>query len=508
MRLKTLKRKLTKPKFHFCVTLQQRKFTQNVGIIKANQIMNQISIILLLFLTFNSYGQKSEILAEPKVDERVELLSIIFRLADSREYSSNRFPKYVENIEKHFKPYKNHELIKYVKKKLRKKGIGYDAVMHMAISLTDKYPFQAIVPFTKEIPEERWGKKKANKFLHLLNKFYLDANCEKFFEDNQPLYKTASGNFKKVYDELDVNWYQEFYGQKPKGEFRIVNGLGNGGGNYGPSISINGKEFIYAIMGTWSVDSLSIPQYKVDDYFPTLLHEFNHSFVNHVVEKYHTELSKSGQLIFGVLKDKMESQAYGSWQTMYAEAVVRAGVIKYLKDHNYPNEFIETELNDEINRGFLWTDKLVQELERYGQNREVFPTLESFMPELVKFFDKIADNMTEIEKEIDNRRPKVVEIKPFGNGNQIVNHNIKKMEIIFDRPLRGKGYSISEGEKGDKAFPKMGEITYSEDNKSVFIELELKPDKEYQFVLTGWSFKSQNGYGINNYEINFKTKKE
>jgi len=470
--------------------------------------MKRFTIIILLLLTFNTYGQKSEILAEPNVDERVELLSIVFRLADSREYSSKKFPKYVDNIEGHFKPYKNHELIRYIKNKLRKKGIGYDAVMYMAISISDKYPFQPIVPFTSEIPEERWGKKRASKFLYLLNKFYEDTDCEKFFKSNQALYQTASANFKKVYDELDINWYQEFYGQKPKGEFRIVNGLGNGGGNYGPSITLNGKEFIYAIMGTWSVDSLGVPQYEVDDYFPTLLHEFNHSFVNHVVEKYHTELSKSGKTIFGVLKGKMESQAYGTWQTMFAEAVVRASVIKYLKDHNYPNEFIETELNEEINRGFLWTDKLVQELERYDKNRDVFPTLESYMPELVIFFDKIADNITEIEREIDNRRPKVVELKPFENGSQIVNNNIEKLEIIFDRPLIGKGYSINKGNKGEKAFPEMGEITYSKDNKSVFIELKLKPDKEYQFVLTGRSFKSKDGYGINNYEINFKTKKE
>ncbi|MCJ8292705.1 MAG: DUF4932 domain-containing protein [Flavobacteriales bacterium] len=470
--------------------------------------MKQITIIILLFLTFNTYGQKPEILAEPKVDERVELLSIVFRLADSREYSSKMFPKYVENIEEHFKLYKNHELINYIKKNLRKKGIGYDAVMFMAISISDKYPFQPIVPFSNENPEKRWGKKKASKFLQLLNSFYTDTDCQKFFESNQTLYKTASTNFKKVYDELDIKWYQEFYGQKPKGEFRIVNGLGNGGGNYGPSISINGKEFIYAIMGTWSVDSLGVPLYEVDDYFPTLLHEFNHSFVNHIVEKYHTELSKSGKTIYDVLKDEMESQAYGTWQTMYAEAVVRASVIKYLKEHNYPNEFIQTELNDEINRGFLWTDELVQELERYDHNRDKFPTLESFMPEIVKFFDKVANNIIEIEKEIDKRRPVVVEMKPFENGSQTVNHNIKKMEILFDRPLKGKGYSINEVKKGDKAFPEMGEITYSEDNKSVFIEIDLKPDKEYQFVLTGWSFKSEDGYGMNNYEINFKTKKE
>ncbi|MCB0705188.1 MAG: DUF4932 domain-containing protein [Saprospiraceae bacterium] len=464
--------------------------------------------VFLILLSYNIFGQASEILPEPSVDERVELLSIVFRLADCQEYSSRRFPKYVENIEEHFIPYKDHELIKYITKKLRKRGIGYDAVMKMAISITETYPFEPIVPFSNEIPEQRWGEKQATKFLKLLNRFYIDADCRNFFDANKPLYKTASQNFNKVFEELDVSWYQRFYGENPKGAFKIVIGLGNGGGNYGPKISIDGTEVVYAIMGTWSVDSLGMPVYEIDDYFSTLLHEFNHSFVNHVVEKYHSGLAASGKEIYRVLQTRMEAQAYGIWQTMYAEAVVRAAVIKYLKDHNYPEEFVKAELDDQINRGFLWTDKLVVELERYDQNRDKYPSLESFMPEIVTFFDGISGKIYEIQKEVESRRPKVIGVLPFENGSAFVDPNTNQIEINFDRPLEGNGYSINEGHKGAVAFPEIGAIYYSEDRTSVFIELKLEPNREYQFVLTGWRFKSEDGYGINNYEINFSTKKE
>ncbi len=427
--------------------------------------MRFYAIVCFFIISFSTFGQKAAILDKPKVDERVELLSIVFRLAGNREYNSKIFSKYVDGIENHFGKHENHKLIKYIKKKLRKRGIGFDAVMCMAISISEDYPFEPLVPFSTEIPEERWGKKRGTKFLSLLNEFYKDTDCTSFFKKNKELYAESSKRFKSVFDELDINWYQDFYGQEPKGEFKIVNGLGNGGGNYGPKISINGKEIIYAIMGTWSVDSLGMPHYKLNSYFPTLLHEFNHSFVNHVVEKHHEELRNSGKTIFKPLEKKMASQAYMTWETMYAEAVVRAAVIKYLKDHDYDDGFVQMETIGEIDRGFLWTPELVSLLEEYDGNRKEYPSLEDFMPRIVLFFNQVASDFAGIQKRIESKRPSVVKLIPFENGSEGVDAAIEKITIVFDRPLKGKGYSINYGEKGKSAFPGITEINYSEDKR-------------------------------------------
>ncbi|MFC3354953.1 DUF4932 domain-containing protein [Sphingobacterium zeae] len=59
------------------------------------------------------------------------------------------------------------------------------------------------------------------------------------------------------------------------------------------------------------------------------------------------------------MKEKMNRQAYGSWQTMLNEALVRAAVIKYQKDHNFSAEEISKETNGQLDRGFLWIEKLV-----------------------------------------------------------------------------------------------------------------------------------------------------
>jgi len=350
-------------------------------------------LVCIIGLTTSLSGQAPSGIHEPKVDERVELMSIVFRLAECQEYMSTRYSDYTTAIETHFAPYRNHEVIRYVKKVLRPRGIGYDAVMFMAISITPPPNMRPIQPFSSDFPESRWGKRKATRFLSLLNDFYAEARCEEFFTANKERYKHASLRFDSVYNALDVSWYTSFYNEKPTSEFKIINALGNGGGNYGPSLVLDSSEVLYAIMGTWSVDEEGQPMYATNEYLPTLIHEFNHSFINHLVEQYEKDLSKSGEIIFSHVEEKMRKQAYGTWQVMMAEALVRASVIKYLIDHSYASDFIDSEMADEVEKGFVWTPDLVNLLMQYDANRSTYPTFEPFMPEVVAFFEVVKDSI-------------------------------------------------------------------------------------------------------------------
>jgi hypothetical protein len=47
-------------------------------------------------------------LAKPVVDQRVELLSLVFRLAGNPEYNMEMFSLYVERIKKQFEAHKVH----------------------------------------------------------------------------------------------------------------------------------------------------------------------------------------------------------------------------------------------------------------------------------------------------------------------------------------------------------------------------------------------------------------
>lgn len=468
--------------------------------------MNRILFTLFLFICANSFSQQSNILDKPKVDERVELLSIVFRLADAKEYNSKRFKLYSDKIEKHFDKYKNHDLITFVKQIREENGIGYDAVMKMAIHLGTAPKFKPLVDITDSIPDIRWGKNNSEKFIKLLTAFYKEAHCKEFFKNNSQLYASVSNKFLPVFENIDLNWYKSFYGKEPKEKFIIVNGLGNGGGNYGPDIVFkNGTREVYAIMGTWSVDSLGMAKFGLNDYFPILLHEFNHSFVNDLIEKNIKKFEFNGEKIYAVVGKQMQNQAYGDYKSMLSEALVRAAVIKYMKDHNFKKEEIEDEIQDNLNNGFLWIKELENELENYSKQRDQYPTLESYIPNIVVAYNDYAKNILEYKNILDKERPNVISINEFNNFDQNVSSKINIITINFDKPLKGKGYSFNYGEKGKTFFPEFGKIKFSDDRKSVIMEVKLIENKEYQFIVSGMSFVSEKGIPINDYLIEFKT---
>lgn len=90
------------------------------------------SIFLLLFFGYSFASIK------PKVDERVELMSIVFRLAGNPEYNDENNKRYADDIESYFSAYKNSDLILYAKSLRENRGISYDAVMSMAVRLEKK----------------------------------------------------------------------------------------------------------------------------------------------------------------------------------------------------------------------------------------------------------------------------------------------------------------------------------------------------------------------------------
>ena len=356
--------------------------------------MNRILIIILVTLTFQTCSvQEKVVLEKPTIDKRVELLSIVFRLAEKPEYSSKEFTLYTDRIEHHFGKYKNHELIQFTKSIMYENWIGYAQVMSMAIHLDNHLN---LLPDVKDIWQHTgWKKEDAEKFVVLLQQFEKDTEFEKFFSENTDLYSEAVKRFTPIYEKMDLNWYHAFYGKELAETFLIIIGLGNWDCNYAVSLDYtNGHRNVYAFMGIWRIDSMGMPEFRVNEYFPIILHEFNHSFAPQLPEnsKDHP-LRESGEKIFSVVQGIMTEQVYPLWESMWNEAIVRAAVIKYMKDHNFEQPEIENEIKTQQSKGFFWIEELVAELENYDKQREKYPTLESYMPKLVEAYSVWAENI-------------------------------------------------------------------------------------------------------------------
>jgi len=472
-----------------------------------------ILFLFAVFLTIDGYGQVSgknderndQVLAEPTIDKRVELLSIVFRLAGVPEYNQDNFKIYTDAIHAHFDKYIDHPCVSLAKKLAESNGIGYNAPMDLAIHVSQAPEFKPIVEFNDKVPEYRWGKKDADEFIRLLKNFYTDAHCEEFFAQNTSLYSTVLERFKVVYNSVDTHWYKDFYGTPPAGKLVIIVGIGNGGCNYGSKIVYpGGREDAYAVMGTWTVDEEGIPFYTHSYYLSTLIHEFNHSFINHLNEKCYGILEAQGKKIFPSVDSLMSNQAYPSPLLMMNEALVRAAVVRYIAKHNTDKGKAEREIRAQLSNGFIWIDELAAKLEYYENNRDKFPTLESYMPVIADFYSYTAKNL-------DKLLSKCAHVKStVGIDNNATNISPKttEMKLIFDKPvICENGLAIFTHPEQKKEFPIQKEGTgFTPDKASLVLRLKLKPNTSYYFRLPGLQYQTEEGYPLFDYVFEFSTK--
>ncbi|MBK5721262.1 DUF4932 domain-containing protein [Dysgonomonas sp. Marseille-P4677] len=462
--------------------------------------MKKICLLFVAVCSINVFAQQNPTLSEPEIDKRTELLSIVFRLAGNNEYNRKDFKLYTDRIEQYFRKYESHGLVEYTRSLVSEYSIGYNAPMSLAVHLDNNLDIRKDV--TLDYIDGRWNNVDLKKYLLRLKKFSKDTKFDKFFEDNADLYVEARRQFMPIYEKIDLEWFAKFFGEGASDTFYIINGLSNGGPNYGASVLLKdgGKEN-YSVMGLWSVGDGGMPRFPKDSYLPIVIHEFSHAFVNHLNEKHSDILKERGEEVFSIVGESMAKQAYPSWQIMMNEALVRAAVIKYEIDHNAGQQKIDMAVDYEMSRSFLWIKELVAVLQEYDKQRDRYPTLDSYMPKIAEAYTDIAKTILEAEP----KRPNVISISEFSNGDTNVSSYVKTITINFDRPLNAGNMSVDAGTKGIDGTPAIKKGYYINDNKTFVMDVELVKDKEYQIILKGRGFATPDGYRIKDYEINFKT---
>jgi hypothetical protein len=388
------------------------------------------------------------------------------------------------------------------------RGVSYDAVMSMAIHLGQPPELNPSVPFKSASLDKRWGTKGANKFLKLLKDFYHESKFDEFYSQHSQMYLIAEASMNSVLESVNFDWFEQFYGVQSGGRFNLVLGIGNGGGNYGPKVvSPDGSEDLYAIIGTWIVDAKGYPNYN-NSVLGTIIHEFNHSFANPLVDGNVPILEQSGKALFQPVREQMSKMAYGNWKTVMYESLVRATTIHYFADNKATESQIKRLVVNEMANGFIWTDKLVALLEEYKSNREIYPTLTVFMPRIAALYASIAPQIDQIKSEYDSKCARVEAIEPFSNGDSNVDPALTEIRIRFDKPMNPlAGFSINYGQLGADHFPLSGSPLFSEDDRYLNFKVSLKPDWDYSFVLTPKSFRTMDEFPLVGYEVKFRTRK-
>jgi len=439
------------------------------------------------------------------VDPRVELMSIIFRLAGNPEYNQpNSKSPYADEVEAHFGKFRGHAVVETAQRLRARRGVSYDAVMSMAVHLEDTVSLREKIPFDKAPPrlDERWRLEEAREFLGKARRFVKETGFNEFVQTHAELYEAAGARMtEKLGERAYLDWFDSFFGARPKARFYVIVGMLNGGCCYGSGIRhLDGREEITPVLGVWEFDDQGIPVID-DSIVPTVVHELCHSYTNALVDKHADELEPAGTRIFAHCAEVMKQQAYGNWKTMMYESLVRVCVVRYLRASDGAAA-ARKEIREQHNRGFKWTGALSKLLAEYESNRERYRTFDAFMPKIVEFFNEHAGEYEELAA----RAPKVVAMTP-ANGATDVDPSLTEIRITFDRPMMDRCWAVVGG---GPHFPEItGEVSYDKQCTVLTIPVRLKPDWSYEFWLNRGkydSFQSQEGVRLESVAVTFQTR--
>lgn len=323
---------------------------------------------------------------EPYFSETVELMGLIFRLAGAKEYNGNEgchISSITDRIDEYFYPVRNHQAITLASQ-YRATSFGYDAISGYSCQLIfdeeGKIIFDPNYKKASNSSFERWSPQQKIDMLKAINDFYVASNFHQWFESTKTEQQQAIASFKAACN-LDYSWFDSFYGTKDKLASRIILSFMIGLHNHGISLTRKDGTFLLTpVIGSFS-------QYDGEVRFGgstnLLVHEFSHPYCNPLIDNNWAAISNKATDVFNRVKLQMQSQAYGSPQTMMYETLVRSCAIHYMKTHNQ-NNMATSRIAYEEQQGFMMVRSIVRALEKFEQERDKYTSLTDFMPEIIQ----------------------------------------------------------------------------------------------------------------------------
>ena len=355
--------------------------------------MKKISIFLLPFALMTGMELSAQ-QVKVEASETIELMSIMARTAGYEEYHMDMAGQYTKETEAWFAPFESHPAVAYMQSLQPKYGIGYDAVASMSLHTeTDGKTVRLIDATTLE---KRWKNVNLDTCLMYINQFYTDTRFHEFYAQHQDFYKEGIQAYEeKVMKYFNQDWYTRFYGMAPEETYNVIIGFTNGGSNYGPSRQFPGQNReVFAIVGYFLDEETEKAYERGDRYASVLIHEFNHSFVNPLLDEETNKalLEPIGEDLYALTEWTMKVQSYRSATTVLNESIVRAAVIIYMEENGFTAEQVEREMYDQLNHGFHWMPELVGALKEYTHHRDKYPTFNDFYPEIAKTLGAYVEN--------------------------------------------------------------------------------------------------------------------
>ena len=435
-------------------------------------------------------------------DQRAEMIGILFRIAGASDFSDGNVQPYTRQVDSAFLPYKNHPVFAELNRLRTAHGIALSDVTSMAPQLTDPLTFGERSPI--DAPSSTlagsWHGAEARAFLAQARDFAKVAHVADFLRAQQAVFDSATARARRLVDTgAHLDWFTTFFREASREVLIIAPLLASSRGNFGADFHDGPVHERYAFLAVPSADRAGYP--VIDpEVIPTLIHELNHSYVNHVLDSVSMQLRPAGARIFPAVRTEMSRLAYTSSQIMFNESVVRAAVIRYLLANDGPAAG-RAELQLQRGLGFVWMDELVDLLGEYEANRAKYPTFSAFAPRIVEYYDALAPRIEQARDAYESHRPRIIKTS-IANNARDVDPSLRALVLTFDRAVTTSG--TLKGDYGP-SIPELTGASFDATRTVLTIGIKLTPGHDYAIPF-GPAFSTDDGYPNQRLDLSFHTR--
>ncbi len=314
------------------------------------------------------------------VDPRIELMGIVQYLA-GYTLSTTYELAYVTDIENHFGSYREHDAVAMFRV-MSPRGFSFDAVPKAMLSLGDPPLLEQVYNFPSDVVALAGGQEALENFVSAMRDFATQTAFETFYIAHQPFYDSLTTATVPAFQDA-VGALDQFLG-RPVSNATLILGATLHRGGFTTLFETSNSREVFAVVGPASAID-SFPQFGTPRRIGSIVwHEYAHTVVNQLTADHSHWLTEHADR-HAAVAEHLASQGYNSWSVAVNEHIIRAITARMLDRHLGRSVGLSS-INTDVNRGFAYVPGLVRKLEEYEQDREAYPTLEEFYPELLTAF--------------------------------------------------------------------------------------------------------------------------
>lgn len=446
------------------------------------------------------------------VDERIELVSIAFRLAGAMEYVNDLVPEYMAEIDSCFAPYTDHELLTFIRKARKEYNFAYSIPAKSALML-DLSGGRVRISRSWEIEKEFdsaddlycWTEDLFREYVYLLDDFYRESGFHEFFLSHKDFYDATVERNTDIPSRVDMSWFEQFYGEPAVG-VDLYMGLCNGNSNYSIFDVMHRKDWdgrlAIVIGATDGGDGIPV---MLEQHFVAIIHEIAHYYTNPLTDMYYPQMEDSMKAIFPHIKEAMAGIGYGHVETVAGEWINELFTLAYLKACFESGRCLFSyryNVAHDEESGYIWMGRAMGFMENFLADRTLYPTVKEFMPQIVAFTNELPEKWDTIAAEFENRHPYVTDIYPAGG---VIPEGVSIVRIRFSEPML-EGIQGLMRIEGYEMLPFDFKASCWEDERTFVIKLgPLEPGMTYGVGLNkGMFYDSDLVSFAEDYKIVFK----